>query len=154
MSHTTDREQNLVTKFNLAKVAVMQGHSREQFRPLQTLAEEADRAGFKHLAVECNLYLGQAQIAAREYSHAQEVLQRTLANAEKLGLQVSLAKGHYLLAEALRLGGAQAEAPRQYAETHRILDEVNKEAHSENLLKRSDLAQIYQESVSRQTPTT
>jgi len=154
VSHTTDREQNLVTKFNLAKVAVMQGHSREQFRPLQTLAGEADRAGFKHLAVECNLYLGQAQIAAREYSHAQEVLQRTLANAEKLGLQVSLAKGHYLLAEALRLSGAQGEAPRQYAETHRILDEVNKEAHSENLLKRSDLAQIYQESVSRQTPTT
>lgn len=154
VSHTTDREQTLVTKFNLAKVAVMQGHSREEFRPLQTLAEEADRAGFKHLAVECNLYLGQALIAAREYSRAQELLQRTLANAEKLGLQVSLAKGHYLLAEALRLSGTQGEAPRQYAEARRILDEVGKEAHSENLLKRSDLARIYQESVSRQSPTT
>ncbi|MHB8216547.1 MAG: protein kinase domain-containing protein [Candidatus Sulfotelmatobacter sp.] len=154
VSHTTDREQTLLTKFNLAKIAVMQGHSREEFRTLQTLAEEADRAGFKHLAVECNLYLGQALIAAKEYSRAQEVLQRTLANAEKVGLQVSLAKGHYLLAEALRLGGTQGEAPRQYAETRRILDEVGKEAHSENLLKRSDLARIYQESVNRQSPTT
>ena len=154
VSHTSDREQTLVTKFNLAKVAVMQGHPREQFRTLQSLAEEADRSGHKYLAVECTVYLGQALIAAKEYSRAQEVLQRTLANAEKVGLQVSLAKGHYLLAEALRLGGTQGEAPRHYAETRRILDEVGKEAHSETLLKRSDLARMYQESVNRQTPTT
>ncbi|MDQ1387442.1 MAG: eukaryotic-like serine/threonine-protein kinase [Acidobacteriaceae bacterium] len=154
VSQTTDREQTLVTKFNLAKVAVMQGRSREEFPTLQSLAEEADRSGFKHLAVECTLYLGQAMIAGKEYSRAQEVLQRTLANAEKVGLQVSLAKGHYLLAEALRLGGTQSEAPRQYAEACRILDEVGKEAHSENLLKRSDLARMYQESVNRQSPTT
>jgi tetratricopeptide (TPR) repeat protein len=153
VSHTTDREQTLLTKFNLAKVAVMQGHSREEFRTLQSLAEEADRAGFKHLAVECTLYLGQALIAAKEYSRAQEVLQRTLANAEKVGLQVSLAKGHYLLAEALRLGGTQGEAPRQYTEARRILEEVGKEAHSETLLKRSDLARMYQESLNWQSPT-
>ncbi len=154
VSHTSDREQTLVTKFNLAKVAVMQGHPREQFRTLQSLAEEADRSGHKYLAVECTVYLGQALIAAKEYSRAQEVLQRTLANAEKVGLQVSLAKDHYLLAEALRLGGAQGEAPHHYAQTRRILDEVGKEAHSETLLKRSDLARMYQESVNRQTPTT
>jgi len=149
VSHTSDREQTVVTKFNLAKVAVMQGHSREQFRTLQSLAEEADRSGHKYLAVECTVYLGQALIAAKEYSRAQEVLQRTLANAEKVGLQVSLAKGHYLLAEALRLSGTQGEAPRHYAETRRILDEVGKEAHSETLLKRSDLARMYQESANR-----
>jgi tetratricopeptide (TPR) repeat protein len=154
VSHTTDREQTLVTKFNLAKVAVMQGHSREQLRTLQSLGEEADRSGPKYVAVECTIYLGQALIAAKEYSRAQEVLQRTLVNAEKLGLQVSLAKGHYLLAEALRLGGAQAEAPRHYAETRRILDEVGKEAHSEALLKRSDLANMYQEAANRQSPET
>jgi tetratricopeptide (TPR) repeat protein len=154
VSHTTDREQTLVTKFNLAKVAVMQGHSREEFHTLQSLAEEADRSGFKHLSVECTIYLGQALIAAKEYSRAQESLQRTLANAEKVGLQVSLAKAHYLLAEALRLGGTQGEAPRHYAEARRILDEIGKEAHSETLLKRSDLAKVYQESTSRQSPTT
>jgi serine/threonine protein kinase/tetratricopeptide (TPR) repeat protein len=153
VSRTTDREQTLVTKFNLAKVAVMQGHSREQFRTLQSLADEADRSGHKYLAVECTVYLGQALIAAKEYSRAQEVLQRTLANAEKVGLQVSLAKGHYLLAEALRLGGTQGEAPRHYAETRRILDEVGKEAHSETLPKRSDLAKMYQDAANRQNPT-
>jgi tetratricopeptide (TPR) repeat protein len=149
VSHTTDREQTLLTKFNLAKVAVMQGHFREQFRTLQSLAEEADRSGFKHLSVQCTIYLGQALIAAKEYSRAQEVLQRTVANSERLGLQVSLATGHFLLAEALRLGGTQGEASNHYAQARRILDEIGKEAHSDTLLKRSDLARIYQESASR-----
>jgi len=37
---------------------------------------------------------------------------------------------------------------------HRILDEIRKEAHSDDIVKRSDLATIYQESGRRQTPTT
>jgi tetratricopeptide (TPR) repeat protein len=143
LSRTTDREQTLVTKFNLAKVAVMQGHSREQLTSLQSLADEADRSGLKYLAVECSVYRGQALIAAKEYSRAQEALRRTLANSDKLGLQVSLAKSHFLLAEALRLGGTQGEATRHYSEAHRILDGIVKEAHSETLLKRSDLAKMY-----------
>src|SRR5258708_23374297 len=66
VSHTSDREQTLVTKFNLAKVAVMQGHPRDPFRTLQSLAEGADRSVHKYLAVECTVYLGQALIAAKE----------------------------------------------------------------------------------------
>jgi tetratricopeptide (TPR) repeat protein len=154
VAHNTDREQTLLTKFNLAKVAVMQGRSREQFSSLQSLADDADRAGLKHLAVECSLYLGQALIQAKEYPRAQQVLQRALASSDKLGLQVSLAKSNYLLAEALRLGGSAAEAPHHYAEARRILDQIAKEAQSETLLKRSDLAKAYQESAQRQNPTT
>ena len=153
-AHNTDREQTLVTKFNLAKVAVMQGRSGEQFNSLQSLAEQADRSGLKHLAVECSLYLGQALITAKQYSRAQEVLQRALDSSDKLGLQVSLAKSHYLLAEALRLGGSAAEAPHHYAEARRILDDVTKESRSDTLLKRSDLAKLYQESAQRQGPRT
>jgi hypothetical protein len=33
-----------------------------------------------------------------------------------------------------------------YRESHRILDDIRKEAHTDDLLKRSDLANIYQES--------
>ena len=153
VSHTTDREQTLITKFNLAKVAVMEGRSRQELSALQALAEESDRSGFKYLSVECSVYLGQALIAAKEYPRAQESLQRTLTIAEKLGLQISLAKAHYLLAEALRLSGAPSEAPHHYGEVRRILDDVGKEAHSDTLLKRSDLAKMYQESASRQGPT-
>ena len=121
---------------------------------MQSLAEEADRSGLKHLAVECSLYLGQALIQAKEYSRAQQVLQRALASSDKLGLQVSLAKSNYLLAEALQLGGSAAEAPHHYAEARRILDQIAKDAQSETLLKRSDLANAYQESAQQQKPTT
>ncbi|HTM41366.1 MAG TPA: tetratricopeptide repeat protein [Terriglobales bacterium] len=152
-SRNPDREQTLITKFNLAKVAVMQGRTREEFSTLQSLADDADRAGLEHLSMECSVYLGQALITAKEYSRAQEVLQRSLANSEKLGLQVSLAKSHFLLGEALRLGGSAAEAPHHYAEARRILDGVAKESHSDTLLKRSDLAKMYQQSAQLDRPT-
>src|SRR3989442_1604781 len=71
---------------------------------------------------------------------------RWLPNSEKLGLQALLAKGHYLLADALRLGNNQMEASRHYAEAHRLLDEIRKEANNDSVLKRNDLATIYQES--------
>ena len=60
-----------------------------------------------------------------------------------LGLQ---AKSHYLLATAFRLGGNGAEATRHYSDTHRILDEMRKEAKSDTFLKRGDLSAIYSES--------
>ena len=50
------------------------------------------------------------------------------------------------MGEALRLSGNQAEASRHYAEAHRMLDDIRKEARSDDVLKRSDLATIYQES--------
>ena len=151
-AHTSDHEQALVTKFNLAKVAVMQGRSREQFSSLQSLADDADRSGLKHLGVECSLYWGQGLIEARQYARAQEILHRALDSSEKLGLQISLAKSHYLLAEALRLGGSPGEAPQHYAAARRILDNVAQESKSGTLLKRSDLARLYRESAQRQGP--
>jgi hypothetical protein len=57
-----------------------------------------------------------------------------------------MAESHYLLGEALRLSGGQAEAAHHYAESHRILDDIRKEAHRDDVVKRSDLATAYQES--------
>ena len=116
------------------------------------MAEEADRSGLKHLSVECLLYQGEALIHSKDYSGAREVLNRSLPNSEKLGLQALLAKGHYLLADALRLGNNQTEASRHYAEAHRLLDEIRKEANNDSVLKRNDLATTYQESARWQGP--
>jgi tetratricopeptide (TPR) repeat protein len=143
---TTDREQALLSKFNLAKVAVKDGRSHETLRALQGLAEQADRLGLKYLSVECSIYLAEALIINKDYSRARQEADRSMRSGEKLGLQTSLAKSHYLLGEALRLSGNQAEASRHYAEAHRILDEIRKEARSDDVLKRSDVAIIYQES--------
>src|SRR5579864_616022 len=145
-SHTTDRRQVLLSKFNLAKVEVKQGRSRESVTVLQTLAEQSDQAGMKYLSVECSIYLAEALITNKGYASARRELDSSLRNSEKLGLQAGLAKSHYFMAEALRLSGNQADASSHYAEAKRILDDIRKEAKSDDVLKRSDLASIYADS--------
>ena len=145
-SRTNNRRLGLVSKINLAKVAVKQGRSRESISILRTLAEQADTAGLKYLSVECSVYLGEALLNTRDYAKAQEELNRALARSDKLGLQMLQVKGHYLLATALRLAGNSSEASQQFADAHRILDSINKEAKSDTFLKRSDLTTIYSES--------
>jgi hypothetical protein len=78
------------------------------------------------------------------------VLEHSIADSQKLGLNVLLAKSHYLLAETLRLTGNQPEAAHRYSEAHRIIDDIYKEAQSEDIAKRADLSRIYQESGRRQ----
>jgi len=149
---TTDREQILLAKFNVAKVAVKEGRPQEAMKTVKPLAEEADRLGLKYLAVESSIYLAQALLDSKDYAHARQQLEDSLRVSEKLGLQAMLAKSHYFLAEALRLGGSPAEAPHHYAEARRILDDIRSEAHSDQVLKRNDLATIYQEAARWQNP--
>ena len=145
-ARTTDREQILLAKFNAAKIAVLEGHSLEAINALRPLAEEADRSGLKYLSVECSIYLAEALLDSKDYARARPQLEDTLRTSEKLGLQSLLAKSHYFLAEAFRRSGSQAEASHHYSETRRILDDIRKEARSDDVLKRSDLATMYQES--------
>jgi tetratricopeptide (TPR) repeat protein len=153
-ARSTDREQILLSKLNLAKIAVKEGRLQEVIKVLKPLAEEADRSGMKYLSVECGLHLAEALIQSKDYSRARQQLEDSLRASERLGLQALTAENHYLLAEALRLSGGQAEASHHYAEAHRILDDIRKEASSDDVLKRSDLATIYQESARWQVPKT
>jgi eukaryotic-like serine/threonine-protein kinase len=150
---TSDQEQVLIAKFNLAKLAVKEGHSREQLRSLQALTDQAEKAGLQYLAVESSISLAEALIESKDYSRALTLLDRNLRESDKLGLQASLAKGQYLLADVLRQSGKETEAAHHYAEAHRILDAIAKEAGSEEVLKRRDFAVIYEESARRQKPT-
>jgi hypothetical protein len=59
-----------------------------------------------------------------------------------LGLKGLLARSHYLLAIALRSARNEPDAVRHHAEARRVLDEMRKEAGSDDLLKRADLAAI------------
>ena len=148
-SKTTDRRLELISKFNLAKVAVVQGRSREAISSLRTLGGDADAAGIKYLSVESSVYLGEALADSKEYAKAQEELNRALARSEKLGLRMLQVKSQYLLATVLRLTGQTSDATRHYADVLRILNAMNNEAKSESFLKRADLAAIYTESSKR-----
>jgi tetratricopeptide (TPR) repeat protein len=100
----------------------------------------------KYLSVECSIDLAEAQVNAKDYSHAREALDRALNQSEKLGLRTLLARTHYLLATVLRLTGNVPDASGHYREALRYLDEIEKDTGSDAVLKRSDLNVIYTES--------
>jgi serine/threonine protein kinase/tetratricopeptide (TPR) repeat protein len=140
---TTNRRLTLISKFNLVKVAVKQGNSREALAVLRGLAEQADAVGLKYLSLECLISLGEAHLSQKDYSKAQEELNRALARSEKLGAPMLQARSRYLLATTFRLTGKPAEASRNYVEVGKILDEMSKESKSDAFLKRNDLSAMY-----------
>ncbi len=145
-SGTTDRRLILISKFNLEKIAVKTDRSREAISALRTLAQQADAVGLRYLSMECSVYLGEALVSTKDYPQANQELERTVARSEKLGMQVLQAKSHYLLGLSRRLTGKADDAAGHYAEAHRILDEISKEAKSDTVLKRADLVAPYTES--------
>jgi serine/threonine protein kinase/tetratricopeptide (TPR) repeat protein len=145
-SRTSDRDKVLISKFNLAKVAVMEGRSREAISALKDLAKQAETLGMKSYSVECSVYLAQALINAKDYSLAKQELQRSLDGSDKLGLRMLLAKSHFLLGTALRLSASGADALGHYRQAVRALDEIRKEPGADKLLERADLKSMYQES--------
>jgi len=146
VASTSDRHLILISKFNVAKVAVKSGASRNVVSDLRTLGLEADALGLKYLSVACSVYMNEAIVSAKNYSLARRELERALSRSEKLGLKSLQAESQYLLATTLRLSGSGREAAPHYADAHRILDEMSKEARSDTLLKRTDLSSIYADS--------
>jgi tetratricopeptide (TPR) repeat protein len=143
---TSDRRLILISKFNVAKAAVKLGESRNVVSTLHTLGVEADTLGSKYISVACAVYMNEAIVNAKNYPLARRELERVLSRSEKLGLKSLQAESQYLLATALRLSGSGGEAAPHYADAHRIVDEMRKEAKSDTLLKRADFRTIYAES--------
>jgi tetratricopeptide (TPR) repeat protein len=133
-------------KVNLAKAAVKQGNSKAAIASLKDLAREADSHRLKYISVECSLSMGEALLATKDYARARQELESAQRKAEDLKAQVLVVKSNYLLATLLRLTGDQSGAARHYTEARRILEEVRKEAQSDDLLKRSDLSPVVAES--------
>jgi eukaryotic-like serine/threonine-protein kinase len=142
-----NHQQILISKFNLANVAAQQGRWQQVTSSLKDLIQQADKAGLKSISIEGSIDLGEALINSKDYSRASDRLQDCLRDSEKLGARVLIAKSHYFLAETLRLNGGETEASHHYVEAHRILDDIRSEAHSDQILTRSDLAEIYKQSV-------
>ena len=167
-SRTSDRALVLLSKANVARAVVLEKRSSEDAsrsllsrrigsrtpdaslkKAIDALGEvgrEADRLGFKYLSLECSIDLAEASLYAGDLPRAQHELERATAQTEKLGLRTLRAKAEYLLATKLRLAGNEIEAARHVSEARRLLNEIGKEAQSDLVLKRADLAPILQDS--------
>jgi eukaryotic-like serine/threonine-protein kinase len=144
-----DRSMLLISKFNLAKVGIKSGRSRQAAGTLKALAQEADTMGLRFISVEASVYLAEAFLDIKDYPHAREELERALGRSDKLGLRSLVARSHFLLAETLTRAGNGAEATLHYAEARRILAEIQKEVGNDSVLKRSDLSPIAAEHPAR-----
>jgi tetratricopeptide (TPR) repeat protein/predicted Ser/Thr protein kinase len=140
---TGDATLILQSKVNAAKLAVLQGKYAAAVASLRALGEQADSLGMKYLSSKCLVLSGQALIGMKDYAGAQKELKTAALRSEKLGLRILSAQSHYYLGRALELSGKAADAKPQYDEAHQIAADVQKEAGSDAVTKRSDLAEIF-----------
>jgi eukaryotic-like serine/threonine-protein kinase len=143
-SRVKGQDRMLVSKLNLAKVAVAQRQG-QALGSLRQIADQASTLGLKYISVDCSLYMAEAMINGKDYSGARPQLQQQLEISEKLGLRMQTARIHYLLADSLRLSGNTDEAANQYRQALSLLDEIKKEPGAEHVMDRSDLKTIYAE---------
>lgn len=139
----SDARLALLTKINMARLAVTEGKFAAAAPSLRTLGEEADSLGLKYLSTQCLVLRGQALIGLKDYGNAQKDLKTATLRSDKLGLRVLRAQSQYHLARALELSGNKIEAASHYEEARHSAEEVQKEAQTEAVSKRSDLAPIF-----------
>jgi tetratricopeptide (TPR) repeat protein len=143
-SQTADRSVLLQSKLNRAKLAVKLGRAGSAITTLKSLRQDADTLGLKYLSVDSSLYLAEGLIQTHDYAQARIEVERALTQSEKMGLRGLLARGHFLMATALRLTGHTTDSERELEQARQILSDIRKEA-GESVMKRIDFAAIVQQ---------
>jgi tetratricopeptide (TPR) repeat protein len=144
-SRGTDRDQVLISKMSLARVALAGGRAQSAARDLRAITQQAYNLNMKYLALESSVDMAEAMVYSKDYSHAQQELQADLGKSEKLGTRYQTARIQYLLGNAVRLSGDASEASGHYRQALSMLDDMKKEPGAEHLIDRSDLHAIYAE---------
>ncbi len=144
-SRSKAQEGILLSKLNLARVAIAEGQSQAAVSSLRQLAEQANTAGLKYLSIDSSVYMAEAMINGKNYSASLHELEQQLGKSEKLGLRLQSARIQYLLGNALRLSGNAGEAAGHYRQALRLIDDMRKDAGAEKLLERSDLKSMFSE---------
>ncbi len=142
-----NREVMTRTKFDLARLDVVQGRSAAVIPTLKKLVEETETVGLKALSVQSSIYLAQALLASGKSQDAQQELDRALNRTEKLGLRVEQARAHFYFGQVYSGTGKTNQYAPQYQEAVRILESISKEQGAGRLLDRSDLKDVYQQAV-------
>ena len=138
-------DQIVISKLNIAKVDVAQGHFQAAAPILKKLIQDADSMGLKAQSVEASVYLGEALVAMNQLDAATRELDTALGRAEKLGLRVEQARAQYLLGSASAHGGKPQEAVPHYRQAVSILESISREESATRILERADLKDIYRD---------
>ncbi len=137
-------ETVLISKLNLARVAIAEGRSAAVIADLRGISEDADRQGMKYLALVSSVDLATALVNNKDYAHAKEVLDQALNTSEKLGVRLQTALIHYQLGNLAKQKGDAQGAAAEYRQSASMLEEIKKEQGAEKVLQRADLKPVYE----------
>ena len=140
---TKDRQNALIARMNLARVAIADGRSQSAVSQLRAAIQEAGNLHLKYYWLRSSVDLAEAMIKIKDYTHARQELETALSSSEKLGLRLETARIHSLLGDALRFSGNASDADRQHELARGMFEELKKDPGAEHLLERSDLAAMY-----------
>jgi eukaryotic-like serine/threonine-protein kinase len=143
---TKDPDALLLSKLNVARVAIAQGRSKEAIAMLRPLTAQAGKAG-ANIEIRISIALAQAEVGTKDYVQAERDLELTLTRTEKAGMRLDSAQIYYLLATSVRLRQGEAQAKNPYREALRLLNLVRYDPGAENILKRADVKVMYDEAV-------
>ena len=144
-SRTKYSEVLLLSKVNVARVAVSEGRFKEASRGLQTLLD-AKASIAAHLSLDIHLELAQADIGLKDYDRANHDLEQQLPGAQRAGVRFGLARIYYLLGTSTRLNGSAQRAVDYYRQAAQLLDLIRGDTGAENILRCTDFKTMYDES--------
>jgi tetratricopeptide (TPR) repeat protein/predicted Ser/Thr protein kinase len=142
-SHTKEPDKILIAKADLARVDIDEGRAAAAIGNLRSVAKQAQEQGFAYMSVQCSIYLAEAMMQTRDYTHARAELERALLQADNLGLKPLSAKAHYELATLLRQTGNPADVQEHSRTALQLIDTMRKEPGTEKILERSDFKTIH-----------
>jgi tetratricopeptide (TPR) repeat protein/predicted Ser/Thr protein kinase len=143
-SHAKDPDTLVLSKLNVARMAMAQGRPKEalgMLRPLQNAGTSTNA----YLALQCAIAYAQAEVETGDYTGAERDLGQDLNRSEKAGTRLDSARIYYLLGNSTRLRGAadKGRSSYYYSETMRLLDAIRADPGAENVLHRADLRSMY-----------
>lgn len=143
-------DQTLRAQVGLARTDLEQGRAQPAVMLLQKAMQDATSMGLKALSVQASIFYAQALLATNRADIARKQLGNALAQADGLGMQLELARVHYLLAKA----GKPKDAGPHYQVAARILQSLSTQPGASHILDRPDLKAIYNAARSDQVGAT
>ncbi len=139
-----DNDTLVQSKLNAAKMAIALGRSKDVPGMLRPFLK-SDGTVSTYLSLRSAIAISEAEVAGKDYAHAQRDLEQNFTATEKAGMRLDMARVHYLLGTSARLSGSQdrTQIAYHYREAVRLLDAIKSEAGAEKVLDRSDLKAIY-----------
>ena len=143
-THTKDNDTLVLSKLNVARMAMAQDRSKEALGMLRPLMNSTNTTN-AYLSLQLAIAQAQAEVETGDYAKAERDLEQSLIRSEKAGTRLDSARINYLLGTSLRLRGAteKGRSSYYYGETLRLLDAIRADPGAQNILHRTDLKTIH-----------